>query len=239
MTPEQWQRVKDKIDSLLALETSQRSAYLDQIAGTEPQLRRELESLLISHRNMSANFLDVPVYSGSGASVSPPAALIGQRLGAYQIVSEIGKGGMGEVYRALRVDDQYQKEVAIKVIRAGRESAFVGSRFKNERQILAKLEHPNIARLLDGGTTPEEVPYLVMELIEGESIIEFCNRRGLDVAARLRLFLQVCAAVQFAHQRLIVHRDIKPGNILVMADGTPKLLDFGISKILGDENETA
>lgn len=239
MTPEQWQSVKDKIDSLLALETSQRSAYLDQIAKSDPQLRLELESLLISHRDMAGDFLDVPVYSGSVAPVSPPASLIGQRLGAYQIVSEIGRGGMGEVYRAVRVDDQYQKEVAIKVIRAGRESAFVVSRFKNERQILAKLEHPNIARLLDGGTTPEGVPYLVMELIEGESIIEFCNRRGLDIAARLKLFLQVCAAVQFAHQRLIVHRDIKPGNILVTADGTPKLLDFGISKILGDEHETA
>ena len=239
MTPEQWQNVKGKIDSLLALETSQRSAYLDQIAGSDPQLRRELESLLVSHRDMAADFLNVPVFSGSVASISPAASMIGQRLGAYQIVSEIGKGGMGEVYRALRVDAQYHKEVAIKAIRAGRESAFVVSRFKNERQILAKLEHPNIARLLDGGTTPEGVPYLVMELIEGESIIEFCNRRGLDVTARLKLFLQVCAAVQFAHQRLIVHRDIKPGNILVTADGTPKLLDFGISKILGDENEAA
>jgi serine/threonine protein kinase/Tfp pilus assembly protein PilF len=239
MTPEQWQNVKDKIDSLLALETSQRSAYLDQIAESDPQLRRELESLVVSHRDMAADFLNVPVFAGSVAPISPAASLIGQRLGAYQIVSEIGKGGMGEVYRALRVDDQYHKEVAIKVIRAGRESAFVISRFKNERQILAKLEHPNIARLLDGGTTPEGVPYLVMELIEGESIIEFCKRRALDVAARLKLFLQVCAAVQFAHQRLIVHRDIKPGNILVTADGTPKLLDFGISKILGDENQAA
>jgi serine/threonine protein kinase/tetratricopeptide (TPR) repeat protein len=239
MTPEQWQSVRDKIDSLLAVEASRRAAYLDQIAGSDWEFRRELESLLISHDNMAADFLNVPLYSEPGVAPSLPTSLIGKRLGSYQIVSEIGKGGMGEVYRSLRVDDQYQKEVAIKLIRAERESAFVVARFKRERQILAKLEHPNIARLLDGGTTPEGVPYLVMELIEGEWITQYCERRSLDITARLELFLQVCAAVQFAHQRLIVHRDIKPGNILVTADGTPKLLDFGISKILNDENEAS
>ena len=162
----------------------------------------------------------------------------GKRLGPYQIVAEIGRGAMGEVYRALRVDDQYKKEVAIKLIRSGRESQSVIARFRNERQILANLEHPNIARLLDGGTSTEGVPYLVMELIEGESILHYCDRNSLDLAARLGLFLQVCSAVQFAHQRLVIHRDIKPGNILVTMDGTPKLLDFGISTILGDEDET-
>ena len=238
MTPEQWRSVKDKIESLFGLEVSRRSAYLDEIAGSDHNLRRELESLLISHDSMAEDFLNVPLYPEPSVPISSAASLIGKRLGSYQIVSEIGKGGMGQVYRALRVDDQYQKEVAIKLISAERESAFVVARFKNERQILARLEHPNIARLLDGGATAEGVPYLVMELIEGESIIDYSNRRSLDITAQLKLFLQVCSAVQFAHQRLIIHRDIKPGNILVTRDGTPKLLDFGISKILGVENET-
>lgn len=237
MRPEQWQSVKDKIETLLELDAAELPAYLDQIAGNDHELRRELESLLFSKEKMADDFLDLPAYSGH-EPLLPASSVIGKRLGPYQIVAKIDHGGMGEVYRALRVDDQYQKQVAIKLIRAGRESAFVVARFKHERQILANLEHPNIARLLDGGTTPEGVPYLVMELIEGESIIEYCDQRALDVIARLELFRQVCSAVQFAHQRLIIHRDIKPGNILVTAEGIPKLLDFGISKILGSEGET-
>jgi serine/threonine protein kinase len=237
MRPEQWQSVKDKIESLLEVDAAERSVYLDQIAGSDGELRRELESLLMSKENMATDFLEVPAYSEPGTLLST-SSIIGRRLGPYQIVAEIGQGGMGEVYRALRVDDQYEKQVAIKLIRAGRESEFVITRFKNERQILAKLEHPNIARLLDGGSTPEGVPYLVMELIEGESIIQYCDRRALGIIARLELFLHVCSAVQFAHQRLIIHRDIKPGNILVTAERIPKLLDFGISKILDAESDS-
>ncbi len=142
---------------------------------------------------------------------------------------------MGEVYRAFRADDQYRQEVALKVVRAGQDSGQVIQRFRNERQILATLEHPNIARLLDGGTTEEGVPYLVMELIEGQPIGEYCDSHRLTVPDRLKLFTQVCAAVQYAHQRLIIHRDIKPGNILVTPEGTPKLLDFGIAKVLGSD----
>ena len=153
-------------------------------------------------------------------------------MGAYQIVEQIGVGGMGEVYRAVRADDQYSKQVALKVVRGGQDSAFVISRFKNERQILASLDHPNIARLLDGGSTEDGAPYFVMELIEGEPIDQYCDHRRLGLGDRLRLFLEVCSAVQFAHQRLIIHRDLKPGNILVTADGATKLLDFGIAKIL-------
>ena len=160
---------------------------------------------------------------------------IGQRIGPYRIVEGIGEGGMGAVYRAVRDDDEYQKQVAIKLIQAGKDSAFVVSRFRNERQILASLDHPNIARLLDGGTTSDGAPYVVMELIEGEPIDDYCDHHRLPTSERLRIFLQVCAAVQFAHQRLIIHRDIKPGNILVGADGVPKLLDFGIAKLLDPE----
>src|SRR5882672_8090685 len=139
---------------------------------------------------------------------------------------------MGEVYRAVRADGQYTKEVAVKLVRGGFDSAFVQERFRNERQILASLDHSNIARLLDGGSTEDGVPYLVMELIEGTRIDEYCEQHRLSVNERLQLFLQVCDAVQFAHQHLIIHRDLKPGNILVTEEGVPKLLDFGIAKIL-------
>ena len=157
---------------------------------------------------------------------------IGRRIGVYQIEAEIGHGGMGEVYRAVRADGQYKKEVAIKLVRGGYDTTAVLERFLHERQILASLDHPNIARLYDGGTTQEGLPFLVMELIEGTPIDQYCEEHELAVNERLKLFRQICAAVQFAHQRLVIHRDIKPSNILVTADGIPKLLDFGIAKIL-------
>ncbi len=158
----------------------------------------------------------------------------GQNVGPYQIVEEIGQGGMGEVYRAVRADGQYSKQVAIKMVQGG--SSLLVERFRHERQILASLEHANIARLLDGGTAENGVPYLVMELVEGTRIDEYCKQHEPSVTERLQLFLQVCGAVQFAHQRLIIHRDIKPGNILVTSDGVPKLLDFGIAKILNADD---
>ena len=157
---------------------------------------------------------------------------LGQRVGPYQLVEEIGVGGMGEVYRAFRADDQYKKEVAIKLVRAGQDSSFVIARFKHERQVLASLDHPNIARLLDGGTTDDGIPYFVMELIAGQPLTKYCDEHRLLTTDRLKLFLDVCSAVQYAHQHLIIHRDLKPSNILVTAEGTPKLLDFGIAKIL-------
>ena len=157
---------------------------------------------------------------------------IGRRLGAYQLLEEIGSGGMGEVYRAVRADDEYQDQVAIKLVRGGQGSAFVVERLRAERQILASFKHPNIARLLDGGTDEDGVPYLVMELIEGQPITTYCNQQQLGITERLRLFLLVCSAVQYAHERMVIHRDLKPSNILVTTEGTPKLLDFGIAKIL-------
>src|SRR5208283_5567142 len=177
--------------------------------------------------------LEVATTANSTDNLSAPTdSWIGRRVGTYKIIERIGVGGFGEVYRALRADDQYRMEVALKVIRAGQDSGFVVSRFKNERQILASLDHPNIARLLDGGTTEDGVPYFVMELIEGQTIDRYCNHHKLTTADRLKLFLPVCSAVQLAHQRLIVHRDLKPGNILVTVDGVPRLLDFGIAKLL-------
>lgn len=167
-----------------------------------------------------------------------PKLRIGSRLGPYRLVELIGRGGMGEVYQAERADDHYHSRVAIKLVRVDHDASRVAWRFRSERQILAQLEHPNIARLIDGGATEEGVPYLVMELIAGQPIDVYCEQRHLTVTQRVRLFLQVCAAVSFAHQRLVVHRDLKPGNILVTADGTVKLLDFGIAKLLENEPET-
>ena len=240
MTPERWNEIKDKLDAVLELEPAQRPAFLDQISSVDPELRQELESLITSHEKAGTDFLNRPPLQATSSQPEPTGRdpMIGRRLGTYQITEQIGAGGMGEVYRAFRADDQYRKQVAIKLVRAGQDSDFVIHRFKNERQILASLDHPNIARLLDGGTTVEGVPYFVMELIDGQPITEYCDSRKLPIAERIKLFLAVCSAVQYAHQRLIVHRDIKPSNILVTLDGTPKLLDFGIAKILETDSQT-
>jgi serine/threonine protein kinase/tetratricopeptide (TPR) repeat protein len=234
MTPERWQQVSEALDKLLRFSATQRLDYLAEVARGDPELHRELESLLASHEAVGAEFLNTPASPTAPGEVEadPQHTLLGRRLGAYEIVELIGIGGMGKVYRAFRADDAYRKQVALKVVRGGQDSGFVISRFKNERQILASLDHPNIARLLDGGTTEEGVPYFVMELIEGKTIDRYCNDNNLATAERLKLFLQVCSAVQLAHQRLIVHRDLKPGNILVTSDGVPRLLDFGIAKLL-------
>jgi serine/threonine protein kinase/Skp family chaperone for outer membrane proteins len=234
MTPERWAEIKEVLAPLLEMPAAERPSYLDGVCAGNAALRREVDLLLENERDVSSRFMNQAALSKVAEAVLPEEKnpWIGRRVGAYQIVEQIGAGGMGEVYRAFRADDQYRKEVALKVVRPGHDSKFVIARFRNERQILASLEHSNIARLLDGGTTEDGVPYLVMELIEGEPIAEYCDARKLSIPERLGLFLKVCDAVQYAHQRLIVHRDIKPGNILVTGDGIPKLLDFGIGKIL-------
>ena len=236
MIQEHWVTLKEKLQAALDLAPEKRRAYLDETAGSNPELRRELESLLVAHENAGTDFLNSPSAPTIAIAENPERSelFIGRRIGPYQIVNQIGAGGMGEVYRAFRIDE-YEKEVAIKVVRAGQESGFSLSRFKNERQILARLDHPNIAHLLDGGTTDDGLPYFVMEFIEGKPIDEYCDSHKLPTEERLRLFLQVCSAVQYAHQRLIIHRDIKPSNIMVTSQGTPKLLDFGIAKILDPE----
>jgi non-specific serine/threonine protein kinase/serine/threonine-protein kinase len=236
MIREHWGSVKEKLQAALDLEPEKRRAYLDEAAGSDPELRRELESLLVAHEKAGTDFLNTPTAPATAMAETTKRSeiFIGRRIGPFQIINQIGAGGMGEVYRAFRIDE-YEKEVAIKVVRAGQESGFSVSRFKNERQILARLDHPNIARLLDGGTTDDGLPYFVMDFIEGKPIDEYCVSHKLPTEDRLKLFSQVCSAVQYAHQRLIIHRDIKPSNIVVTSDGTPKLLDFGIAKILDPE----
>ena len=240
MLPERWNEVKDKLHTALELEPAPRSAYLAAMGAADPDLQRELESLIAFHERTGTDFLNAPLAQVTSvlASQIAPDALLGRRVGSYQIIEQIGVGGMGEVYRAFRADDEYKKQVAIKLVRAGQNSNFVINRFKNERQILASLDHPNIARLLDGGTE-KGVPYFVMELIEGLPIDQYCDTHKLPITERLKLFVQVCSAVQYAHQRLFIHRDIKPSNLLVTSEGVPKLLDFGIAKILEGGTDVA
>src|SRR6185436_351265 len=158
-------------------------------------------------------------------------------IGRYRCLQEIGRGGMGTVWLAERADGQFEQRVALKLIKRGMDSDEILGRFRRERQILARLEHPNIARLLDGGISGDDRPYFVMEFVAGKPITSYCDERKLSVDERLRLFAATCRAVQYAHQSLVVHRDLKPSNVLVTEGGEVKLLDFGVAKLLADENE--
>ena len=230
MNPDRWKRIKQLLDEALAAKSGERAALLDRACAGDAQLRQEVESLFSSHERAGTEFLKAPAVDLT--AMASNALRSGRRIGVYEIISAIGHGGMGEVYRGVRADGQYTKDVAVKLVRGGYDTDSMLERFRNERQILASLDHPNIARLLDGGTTDDGIPYLVMELIEGQPIDDYCDANRLSVSERLLLFRQVCAAVHYAHQRLVIHRDIKPGNILVTKQGEPKLLDFGIAKIV-------
>ena len=234
MNRERWQTVRQVLDGAISVSPANRSEYLDRSCAGDSELRAEVESLLGSHESAGSGFLSGPAIDlrELAGSHDGGSGYVGLRIGVYKIVEEIGHGGMGEVYRASRVDGQYDKQVAIKLVRVGLDSPFLIERFRHERQILASLDHPNIARLFDGGSTEDGIPYLVMELIEGIPIDQYCDAHDLSVTERLKLFTEVCAAVQYAHQRLVIHRDIKPSNILVTEERVPKLLDFGIAKIV-------
>ena len=216
----------------------QRAALIAEACGTDAELRHQVETYLAADEEAQPFMHDSPAHL---LATLPDenlraAPVVGHRIGAYQVLKEIGRGGMGTVYLAERADSQYQQRVAIKVVRRGMDSEVILRRFLTERQILARLHHPNIARILDGGTTEDGLPYIVMEHIEGQPIDEYCDEHKLNTTRRIELFRAACTAVQFAHQNLIVHRDLKPSNILVAADGKPKLLDFGIAKLLNPEN---
>lgn len=236
MNPERWQRIDELFRTVADRPPAEREVYLTRVCGEDEELRREVLELL-AHETADS-FLHDPIKHATLAVTSePPDELIGQHIGPYRLTRLIGRGGMGTVYEALRDDQQFEQRVALKLIRRGMDSTFVRDRFLRERQILASLEHPHIARLFDGGTTVEGRPYFVMEFVAGEPITAYCRQRELSLEAKLKLFRAVCAAVQHAHQKLVVHRDLKPSNILVAPpeagkDGTPKLLDFGIAKLL-------
>jgi len=235
-----WDTVKALFSAALDLPREDRASFLTLESGGDAALIAEVQSLLDSHEQPGA-FLDTVTQefrSQAFASSGAGRSRIGERIGAYRIVGILGAGGMGDVFKAIRDDEQYNSEVAIKLMRADLRSQLTERRFRIERQILAGLDHRNIARLLDGGTTDGGVPYVVMELVAGQPIDAWCEARHLGVRDRVQLFLQVCAAVSYAHQHLIVHRDLKPTNILVTDDGSVKLLDFGIAKLLEAEVNT-
>ncbi len=224
--PGTWPRIRSLLDGALELPAEQREAFVEGKCPDD-SVRRQVFSMLAAYAE-DESLLDTPLWPAPQEGGVAP----GDRLGPYLLTEKMGEGGMGAVYLARRADASFDKLVAIKLLKRGWTSAAEVRRFRIERQILADLEHPSIAKLLDGGSTPGGQPYLVMEYVEGEPLDLYCERRGLSVEARLALFLEICAAVQFAHQNLIVHRDLKPGNILVDRDGRPRLLDFGIAKIL-------
>jgi eukaryotic-like serine/threonine-protein kinase len=231
MSPDRWQRVKDVFGEVCERPPAERASFLAEACGGDEELRSEVGSLLESYRE-TGGALDMPAAAAFGPARARVDPLVGRELGSYRIIRQIGRGGMGSVYLAERADDQFRRRVAVKAVNPDLMDSETLRRFHNERQTLAVLDHPNIIKLLDGGTTEEGAPYLVMDYVEGQAIDEYCQSRKLSTTERLRLFRTVCAAVTYAHQNLVVHRDLKPSNILITPDGAPKLLDFGIAKLL-------
>ncbi|MBL8172582.1 MAG: serine/threonine protein kinase, partial [Acidobacteria bacterium] len=240
MTVEQWQQVKEIFEASLECEPSVRLSFIAEQSGGDDAIRLAAEQMLRDF-DESGDFLEdaALVELGLAGAQFNPGYEQGRRIGSYRIVSEIGQGGMGAVYLAERADEAYEKRVAIKMVWSGGIRSEINRRFNIERRVLAALEHPNIARLLDGGVTEDGWSYVVMEYVDGVPITEYCAQRKLSLAERLRLFQSVCEAVQYAHQNLIVHRDLKPSNILVTNAGEVKLLDFGIAKILDPTDDAS
>ncbi|MBV9301453.1 MAG: serine/threonine protein kinase [Acidobacteriaceae bacterium] len=232
MSAAQWQQVDSLLQQSWEVDPWDRAAFLDEACGDDLELQNAVERLL-AQDNRPLDWLKTPV-----EEAARELTFIGRRIGPYVLLRVLGEGGMGRVFMAARADEQYQQFVAIKLMHAGVwQSETMLQRFQRERQILANLNHPNIARLLDGGMTSDGSPYLVMEYVDGTPIDEYCREKCPSIEAKLELFRQVCSAVEYAHKNLVVHRDIKPANVLVTEEGTPKLLDFGIAKLLDPDSD--
>lgn len=234
MTPERWQAIQRHLDYLLDESASEKQVYLGKIASEDPGMYQELVSLLAETEDDRLEHIFEAVAPQN--SPIPDQYHAGENIGGYTLLRQIGTGGMGEVWLAERKTDGFKQRVALKLIRKGMDSADILARFRAERQILAQLAHPNIARLLDGGATATGMPFFVMEYIEGIPFLQYCDDHRLTIEERLNLFREVCTAVQFAHQNLVVHRDLKPNNILVTPERRIKLLDFGIAKVLNPDH---
>src|SRR5262245_20437026 len=232
-TAASWGDAKRVFEAALDLPEADRAVFVDKACGGNAALAAEVRSLLSWHKG-STGFLERPAarLGDVPAEAASAARLIGTSVGPWRILDVVGSGGMGVVYRAERADAAFRRHAALKVVRPGPDSPQIVQRFQLERETLAALDHPNIARLMDGGTTADGQPFFVMELVDGEPIDRYCDEQKLSIDQRLDLFRKVCAGVQYAHENLVVHRDIKPDNILVTKDGVPKLLDFGVAKIL-------
>ena len=239
MTPERWQQIEGIfLDAVEIADPSERVRFLDEICGADSALRSEVEKLIAQDEDAATDAFK-PLVERSGiyafAGLAGKDPVIGSQIGKYKILREIGEGGMGTVYFAERDDGTFKKQVAVKLVKRGMDTRHVLRRFRQERQILAALDHPFITPLVDGGTTVDGLPYFVMEYIEGERLYDYCDRRKLKLRERLGLFLNICKAVDYAHRRQVIHRDLKPSNILIKANGTPHLLDFGIAKVFDPE----
>ncbi len=234
MSPEKWQKIKAVFNEAVEIAPDEREEYLNaRETADNPEILAEVRQLLAAE---SENNFENPVAEVAHLWQETEAEdFIGREIGDYKILQEIGRGGMGVVFEAVREGEDFSQTAALKILKRGMDSDAMLRRFRHERQILASLEHPNIARLLDAGRAADGLPYFAMEFIKGKPLDEFCDEKNLNINERLRLFLQICAAVSFAHSRLVVHRDLKPTNILVTENGTVKLLDFGIAKILAPE----
>ena len=237
MNPENWQKIKAIFYPALDLPENERLDFVKEKCGDDDTLFEEIK-VLIASSEQNTTFIEKPVFAVSELVVAKEKRnLIGRQIGAYKIEKEIGRGGMGAVYLASRADKEFEKKVAVKLIKRGLDTDEIIKRFRNERQILAGLDHTNITRLIDGGATDDGLPYLVMDYVEGKPLTKYAEAKELTINERLKLFLQICSAVRYAHQNLIIHRDLKPSNILVTNDGVPKLLDFGIAKLIDEANE--
>ncbi len=238
MDSDRWDRVSAVFGEAVEVAVEERQQFLEQACGDDQELLQEVESLLAAHSSAQGEFLEQLSPAAAGhlddTGAKPP-----ERIGSWRVVGEIGRGGMGVVYEARRDDGQFEQTAAVKLIKRGMDSEQILERFLRERQILARMEHPGIARLLDGGVTSQGRPWFALERVEGAPLTEYCDQQGLDVKARLRLFGEVCSAVEYAHRNLVVHRDLKPSNVLVDDDRRVKLLDFGIAKILRNSDESA
>ncbi|MEO0971898.1 MAG: serine/threonine-protein kinase, partial [Pseudomonadota bacterium] len=232
-----WREVQTLLLAALDQPPQAREAMLQARAGNDPSLIDEVQSLLAAHDD-AATLLDEP---SRVLPADPTAVSEGTLVGPFRLLELLGRGGMGVVWLAERAEQDFTQRVAIKLVKRGMDSEEILARFLRERRLLARLDHPNIARLLDGGITDQGLPWFAMEYVDGVPLLAYCDRQGLGVDARLELQRKICEAVEHAHRNLIVHRDLKPSNILVTADGEPKLLDFGIAKVLGasDDEEGA
>lgn len=229
-----WVRIREVFDAAMNLPVDARERFLNDECADDAELTNEVNALLAAAASEDELIEDIVSGAAANLTITDTSARLEQRIGNYKLVSLLGTGGMGNVYLARRVDEQFEHEVAIKVLQTGRRDSHFVQRILAERQVLANLDHPNICRLLDGGETDDGVPYLVMEHVRGVPIDEYCDQHKLSVNERLTLFQHVCMAVDYAHRNLVVHRDVKPSNILITADGEAKLLDFGIAKLIDD-----
>ncbi len=237
MRSEEWKKVEELLDAALELEPPERRGFLDEVGASSLELRREVESLLAGEPQVDGFLAGMALALSADffADGEDSEERAGQTVGRYRIIREIGRGGMGAVFLAERSDGEFQQEVALKVVWRSFADSDLARRFRQERQILASLNHPNIAWLLDGGVSAEGEPFLAMEYVAGVRIDDYCDGRSLATEERLSLFVAVCEGVSYAHQNLIIHRDIKPSNILVTNEGVPKLLDFGIAKLINPD----